>query len=139
MATRRLSDRALMILRHIADRSTGGTRWLPGGARGMDDYDKPSGTYLNICGSGDASILRALVRSGLLERNTPKSGCSTQYHWLLATPTGIARLEAEAERIAMIRNYLAERAEQANQLVRKLVQVPKTELGQKHKQQSKKK
>lgn len=115
MTTRRLSDRALIILQHIVDRSKNGHRWLSGNARGMDDYDKSSGIYLNINGSGDASILRGLVRLGLLERDAPKSDCSNQYQWLRATPTGIARVELESERVTMIRNHLIEREKQLNQ------------------------
>jgi hypothetical protein len=114
MGARRLSDRALMILQHIADVSANGLKWLSGSARGMDDYDKPSGVWLNIGGSGDAAILRALVRSGLLRREAPESDYSNQYQWLASTPIGRQHLEVERDRVAEIRRSLQEEESKLN-------------------------
>lgn len=103
MKTRKLSDRALIVLQHIADRSQDGRKWLPGHARGCDDHDEPTGVYLNIGGSGDAAILRSLVAAELLERSPPKHDCTNQYNWLQATVDGRMLLAKEANRIETIR------------------------------------
>ena len=81
----------------------------------MDDLDIPSMTYLNIAGSGDASILRSLVQAGLLKRDPPKTDCSNQYQWLLATPEGLVRLESESDRVATIRARLKQEEHDRNQ------------------------
>lgn len=103
---KKLSDRALIILRHIADRSVDGRLWLSGHSRGCDDHDEPSHTYLNIAGSGDGAILRSLVAAELLCRDPPKQDCSNQYQWLRVTPKGLELLEAQADRVGQIRAEL---------------------------------
>lgn len=104
-----LSNRALIILDTIASRTKvrgGQGSWCPddtpgrGTGRGMGDYDHGSGTYLNICGAGDARIIRSLKDRGLIDRrpNSP-----TPYMFLFATPSGQWTLSVCRGRLTGIR------------------------------------
>lgn len=106
MAKKKLGDRALIVLQHIADRSQGGHKWLPGSSNGRADYDQASGRYLNIGGSGDAAILRSLVSNELLSREAPAFDSSNQYSWLVATDAGRKLLSEQADRVKAIQQRM---------------------------------
>lgn len=101
---KKLSDRTLVILQHIADRSKGDRLWVPGSAAyGMNDYDAPTGCYLKIEGAGDAASIRGMLTRGLLAQKPPKNAMFGKYDYLFATPAGIEFLQTNAERVATIR------------------------------------
>lgn len=99
MDNKKLSNRALVILDCIARRSENGMSWLPGNARGMDDYEPVSSTYLNINGAGDARILASLMERRLIGQRRTDNG---RYDWLYATEEGLLLLAENHERLASV-------------------------------------
>jgi hypothetical protein len=63
----KLSARAWEILLVIDERGQIGNTWVPGDLRGTSDWCDRLGYYVNINGSGDASILRSLWKKNLAE------------------------------------------------------------------------
>lgn len=104
---KKLNDRTLIILQHIADRSKDGRLWLPGGAAyGMNDYDAPTGCYLKIEGAGDAASIRGLLARGLLAQQPPDNAMFGKYDYLFATEAGRELLQANSEHISSVREII---------------------------------
>jgi hypothetical protein len=104
---KKINDRTLIILQHIADRSKDGRLWLPGGAAyGLNDYDAPTGCYLKIEGAGDAASIRGLLSKGFLAQKPPDNAMFGKYDYLFATEAGRVLLQANSEQVAAVRGKL---------------------------------
>jgi hypothetical protein len=104
---KKLNDRTLIILQHIADRSKGGRLWLPGSAAyGLNDYDAATGCYLRIEGAGDAASIRGLLTRGLLAQKPPDNAMFGKYDYLFATAAGCELLQANFEQVAAVRDKI---------------------------------
>lgn len=98
--TARISDRALIILHHIAERSDDGRSWLPGHNVPFNDYVQSHNIYLNIEGAGDARIIKSLIDRGLVSRR--RTDCCGDYSWLFATDMGRLLVADQEERVERI-------------------------------------
>lgn len=98
--TTRISDRALVVLHHIAERSGNGMSWLPGHNVPFNDYVQSHNIYLNIEGAGDARIIKSLIDRGLVARR--RTDCCGDYSWLFATDTGLRLVQDQSERVEQI-------------------------------------
>lgn len=93
---KKLSYRAIEILLAIRFRcdSLGlGGSWCPGSLYGTSDYSDELCRFVNINGGGDASILRSLLKKGLLKQDRT----DLKYHFISITEDGRLAIEKARE------------------------------------------